>query len=59
MKKDTDGLDSKKLRHHALKLTMLSAVTLGIMLSLTGCNTMHGIGKDVEKAGEAIQRSTN
>jgi predicted small secreted protein len=26
--------------------------------ALGGCNTVHGIGKDVEKAGEAIQRST-
>jgi entericidin B len=24
---------------------------------LAGCNTMHGLGKDVEKAGEAIQKS--
>jgi predicted small secreted protein len=23
--------------------------------ALAGCNTVHGIGKDVEKAGEAIQ----
>ncbi len=27
-------------------------------LYLSGCNTMQGLGKDVEKAGEAIQRST-
>jgi len=26
---------------------------------LAGCNTVHGFGKDVEKAGEAIQRKTN
>jgi predicted small secreted protein len=25
---------------------------------LTGCNTVHGVGQDVEKAGEAIQKST-
>lgn len=25
---------------------------------LTGCNTMHGVGKDIEQAGEAIQKST-
>jgi predicted small secreted protein len=23
---------------------------------LAGCNTMHGIGKDIEEGGEAIQR---
>ena len=27
-------------------------------VALAGCNTVHGIGKDVEKAGEAIQRTT-
>jgi entericidin B len=26
--------------------------------TLTGCNTMHGAGKDIEKAGEGIQKST-
>jgi entericidin B len=25
---------------------------------LTGCNTMHGVGKDLEKAGEAVQRKS-
>ena len=25
---------------------------------LAGCNTVKGVGKDVEKAGEAIQKST-
>jgi predicted small secreted protein len=27
-------------------------------MALAGCNTVQGIGKDVEKAGEAIQRTT-
>jgi len=26
---------------------------------LAGCNTMRGVGQDVEKAGEAIQRKAN
>lgn len=26
-----------------------------IFFALTGCNTMHGIGKDVEKLGEKVQ----
>ena len=25
---------------------------------LTACNTVHGVGQDVEKAGEAIKKST-
>ncbi len=31
-------------------------VLLSVMLA--GCNTVAGVGKDVEKAGEAIQKST-
>jgi predicted small secreted protein len=27
-------------------------------LLLAGCNTVHGVGQDVEKAGEAIKKST-
>jgi predicted small secreted protein len=27
-------------------------------VALAGCHTVQGIGKDVEKAGEAIQKST-
>lgn len=27
-------------------------------VALAGCNTVQGIGKDVERAGEAIQKST-
>jgi len=41
-----------------IKRTMISALTIGILLALGGCNTMQGLGKDVEKAGEAIQKST-
>lgn len=25
---------------------------------LAGCNTVQGVGKDIEKAGEAVQKST-
>lgn len=28
-------------------------------LALSGCNTLAGVGKDLEKAGEAIQESAN
>jgi entericidin B len=29
-----------------------------ILLSLSACNTIDGMGKDLEKAGEAVQKST-
>ena len=38
-----------------LAALVLSAVFIG--LALTGCNTIHGVGKDIEKGGEAIQRA--
>ena len=36
-------------------LVLLSLLTLSL---LSGCNTMRGVGQDVEEGGEAIQRST-
>lgn len=30
---------------------------ISVML-LVGCNTIDGMGKDIEKAGEAVQKST-
>jgi predicted small secreted protein len=35
-------------------------ISLGLiaaLLALTGCNTMRGIGQDIEKAGSAIEKS--
>ncbi len=29
------------------------------MVALSGCNTMSGLGKDIEKAGGAIQRKAD
>lgn len=28
------------------------------LMALAGCNTINGMGKDLEKAGEAVQKST-
>lgn len=48
-------MKSKKENH---RITLL--FLLGISLSLgffTGCNTMEGIGEDVERAGEEIEEA--
>jgi len=29
-----------------------------VVIALSGCNTIDGVGKDLEKAGEAVQKST-
>lgn len=38
---------------------LLTVFMIGFALVLTGCNTWHGFGKDMEKVGEKIQRSPN
>ncbi len=37
------------------KLMMLVLVAM----VLAGCNTMNGMGKDLEKAGEAVQKKSS
>ena len=37
-------------------MRMLS-VLAAFALVLTGCNTVHGIGQDIEKGGEVIQKA--
>jgi len=34
------------------------AVLIAAALSLAGCNTIQGLGQDIEKAGESIQKAT-
>jgi len=41
------------MKRIAIFLLMVWAV------ALTGCETMKGFGKDMEKAGEAIQKKAN
>jgi entericidin B len=41
-----------------MKKLVTWALTVAALLSLTACNTVQGIGKDIEKGGEAIQRAT-
>ncbi|HPB91342.1 MAG: entericidin A/B family lipoprotein [Rhodocyclales bacterium] len=38
---------------------MVKVVTaIALMVLLAGCNTVQGIGRDIERGGEAIQKST-
>lgn len=36
-------------------LLMVVALTIASPVLLTGCNTMQGAGRDVEKAGQKVQ----
>jgi len=38
--------------------TIVSAVVL-MALSLAACNTVHGVGKDIEAGGKAIQKKSS
>ena len=33
------------------------AIATGVVFSIYGCNTVRGVGQDIEKAGEAIQKA--
>jgi predicted small secreted protein len=41
-----------------MKNGILLALTAAALIFASGCNTIAGIGKDIEKGGEAIQKST-
>lgn len=36
--------------------TLAAAVLAGAFVTLSGCNTMQGLGRDVERGGEKIQQ---
>jgi entericidin B len=38
-------------------MTKWVALLLAVMV-LAGCNTINGMGKDIEQAGEAVQKSS-
>jgi entericidin B len=42
-----------------MKKLTLATVSLIAVLSLSACNTMQGVGKDIEKGGEAIQKAAS
>lgn len=41
------------------RIVVLLSLTALLAIVSTGCNTAHGFGKDVEKAGDKIQEKTN
>jgi predicted small secreted protein len=40
-----------------IRTLILGFLVVAISLSLAACNTVEGIGKDFEKAGQEIQRT--
>jgi predicted small secreted protein len=37
---------------------MIALLLVASVISLAGCNTMHGLGKDIEQVGEKIQKKS-
>lgn len=42
-----------------LKLTAFAAVLAITLTSALGCNTVRGLGRDIEKGGEKLQDAAN
>ncbi|HEX8979963.1 MAG TPA: entericidin A/B family lipoprotein [Parasulfuritortus sp.] len=47
----------KKLIILGVVKLVLIAVAAGVVYSMYGCNTMHGVGQDVSQAGQSMQKS--
>lgn len=39
------------------RMTVTVLAALSAMILLAGCNTMEGVGKDIKKGGEAIEKA--
>jgi predicted small secreted protein len=42
-----------------IKKIVISVALIGILCSASGCNTFHGLGKDIERAGEKTQEAAD
>jgi predicted small secreted protein len=48
-----------KTMNHTKRIAVLLLLAIGASAGLTGCNTVRGIGKDTERAGEKIQKEAD
>jgi predicted small secreted protein len=42
-----------------LKRIAAALLSVGLVLSMAGCNTVEGLGKDVKAAGGAVEKAAN
>lgn len=47
-----------KNKNNIMKAALLSLMAIGVV-SMTGCNTVSGAGKDIQSGGHAISRSAD
>jgi entericidin B len=46
-------------RKDMLRKILVLALLSGVLGAVTGCNTMSGVGRDIERGGEKIQDKAN
>ena len=42
-----------------MKTLSMLLVVVGMLFAAAGCNTMRGVGQDVEKVGDTVKDATN
>ena len=40
------------------KKILATLILLGVLGTIAGCNTMHGLGTDIERGGEKLQEKS-
>ncbi len=49
--------NNKKIRRTKMKKIAITVIAILTLAALAGCNTVSGIGKDVQSVGQATQRA--
>lgn len=52
-------ISTTEKRQEKILNLMLAAILVALSLTLTGCNTTEGFGKDMQSAGQSIQKEAN
>jgi predicted small secreted protein len=47
-------MESKRMKKFCVAVLLFA-----VMLSLSGCNTIRGIGQDIERGGQAIKKAAD
>ena len=55
---DILSTSENSLKEHPMYTKTIAAIFAALTLFLSGCNTIKGIGQDVQKAGTAIENAT-
>jgi entericidin B len=51
----TSGIEDQNRRYTMFKRILGTLTLLGVLGMFAGCNTVEGMGKDIERGGEATQ----